>query len=566
MTTAAQPRAIRATIDPDAISRVASFFDFHIRDILNEVFQNSRRAAATHIEVRQEDGRVTITDDGTGIQDPQTILSFGKSDWPHDPVGAEHPAGMGFYALARCKTVSVSSRPVGKEPWTVTLTPQHFTGKADATTHDLPEYPQPHGTTIQFPWTDDITDHVPSAARYLPVDVTYNGESIDREDFLRNAVHIEHWEGLRIGVYHDPAPRAFQHHQQPTINFHGVTIYDPTANPIVEVLDYPHARTVRVDVVDCPSIELTLPARRTLVRTDFVEKLRGQAFRAIYNDIAHDPRHPDVPWGVQQHALSLGVQIAEADAKLVPWAPESQWQAKWRYPTPKREHIPANAAIVSNSVPTAMQHTLAFAIEADAQRDNDPILHLFSPAAPRLAGYDWYDQIPRVTDVSLTAFFGAQAFHLPDDTLELPNQRPDRIDVLARIQQEGHLDYVVTIPTQAAVFQDEYTPITDAQPLVTAGTNVTVNELSQLIMAAYFDPDYDGESDTYQTQETWAQETADSTAVAILHSPEQALQNNIIDALQRVNLRHLPPGSSLVVTLGHNHAMSVTINRSAPHE
>ena len=566
MTTEAQPRAIRATIDPDAITRVASFFDFHIRDILNEVFQNSRRADATHIQVQQADGRVTITDDGTGIQDPQTILSFGRSDWPDNPVGAEHPAGMGFYALARCPAVSVSSRPVGKEPWTVTLTPQHFTGKADATIHDLPEYPQPHGTTIQFPWTDDITDHVPNAARYLPVAVTYNGESIDREDFLRDAVHIEHWEGLRIGVYHDPAPRAFQHNQQPTINFHGVTIYDPTANPIVEVLDYPDARTVRVDVVDCPNIELTLPARRTLVRTDFVDRLRDETFRAIYNDIVQDPSHPGVPWRVQQHALSLGVQIADADTRLVPWVPESQWLAKWRYPTPKPEHLPANAAVVSNSVPTAMQHTLAFAIEADAQREPDPILHLFSPDAPRLAGYRWYNELPRVTDVSITAFFGAQAFHLPDDTQELPSQRPDRIDVLARIQQEGQPDYVVTIPTTAAVFQDEYTPITEARPLVTAGADMTVNQLSRLIMAAYFDPDYDGESDTYQTQETWAQETANTTAVAMLHSPEQALQHNIIDALQSVNLRHLPPGSSLVVTLGHGQAMSVTINRSPSQE
>ena len=38
------------------------------------------------------------SDDGLGIGDPTALLAFGRSGWPRDLHGAEHPAGMGIFS------------------------------------------------------------------------------------------------------------------------------------------------------------------------------------------------------------------------------------------------------------------------------------------------------------------------------------------------------------------------------------------------------------------------------------------------------------------------------------
>ncbi len=99
MTTAEFPRTIRATIHPDALERVPAFFNAAIRDILNETIQNARRSGASHVAITSDGERVTVADNGRGIDSSETILAFGESHWTNDVTRREHPVGMGFYAL-----------------------------------------------------------------------------------------------------------------------------------------------------------------------------------------------------------------------------------------------------------------------------------------------------------------------------------------------------------------------------------------------------------------------------------------------------------------------------------
>ena len=41
-----------------------------------------------------------MTDNGRGIDDPQTLLSLGTSEWSGEIDSSESPAGMGFFSLA----------------------------------------------------------------------------------------------------------------------------------------------------------------------------------------------------------------------------------------------------------------------------------------------------------------------------------------------------------------------------------------------------------------------------------------------------------------------------------
>ena len=55
-TTAKLPDSIQASIHQDALSRVPSFFNASIKEILNELLQNSRRAGARVIRLLIEKG------------------------------------------------------------------------------------------------------------------------------------------------------------------------------------------------------------------------------------------------------------------------------------------------------------------------------------------------------------------------------------------------------------------------------------------------------------------------------------------------------------------------------
>ena len=151
-------RQIRAVIAPEAIGKVTRFFDASTRQILRELLQNARRAGATLVEIEDDQRTMTITDNGTGIADPQTLLSFGASSWSEKTKASEDPAGMGFFSLAK-RNASIESRPKNGAPpdgrrisrsWRVDLTTDNFIGTQPAVVREGHNAPRPHGTKVRF--------------------------------------------------------------------------------------------------------------------------------------------------------------------------------------------------------------------------------------------------------------------------------------------------------------------------------------------------------------------------------------------------------------------------------
>ena len=311
------PYEIRATIHEDAIQRISRFFDASFRETLNELFQNARRAGASKVEVTIEGDHVTVTDDGSGITDPGAILAFGFSDWDQGTTRREDPAGMGVYALARKENIVITSRHRdAEEGWRVHLGPRHFTGETAAPVEKLPGDQAPQGTSVSFNDSDAWELNVQGAARYYPLPVTLNGEELKRRDFLQEAVYREDWKGLRIGVNKGSGSPSYHHDNA---NFHGITLDVEALRDISCMETSWHAV---IDVVDCPELELTLPARKNLVQTPFVDELVRACRTAIYRAMLEDPRPVDLPRANYDEAHDLGVKMPEARPFLTPWTPE----------------------------------------------------------------------------------------------------------------------------------------------------------------------------------------------------------------------------------------------------
>lgn len=80
--------------------------------LVSELLQNARRAGASRIEMIYDEAQQTlrVRDNGTGIQDFQTLLSLHESGWASDLRDAEQAFGVGFsqclYRARHCRITS----------------------------------------------------------------------------------------------------------------------------------------------------------------------------------------------------------------------------------------------------------------------------------------------------------------------------------------------------------------------------------------------------------------------------------------------------------------------------
>jgi len=136
-------KTIRAFVSQRLLEYVEFLFDQSADGVLTEVLQNARRAGAKRVEVTTGGSKLTITDDGCGVEDMQHLLGLSDTGWDENVQSNELPAGMGFYALAPLGKVTVTSR--GRR---VTLDMEAFKGKRDVEVEEANDGPET-GTRIE---------------------------------------------------------------------------------------------------------------------------------------------------------------------------------------------------------------------------------------------------------------------------------------------------------------------------------------------------------------------------------------------------------------------------------
>ena len=549
------PATIRARVHEDAISRVTRFFNATTVETLNELFQNARRAGATRVDVTIAGGEVRVADDGHGITDPAALLAFGQTGWDADTTRREDPAGMGVYALARRPRVTVRSRPRpvdGRQlpAWEVHLAPEHFLGDKLAAVNVIDDDSLAFGTEVAFDDGKANTGNVDCAARHFPLPVTCNGKDVDRRDFLHDAVHVEQWRGIRLGV------RSAGYHpgRRPELNFHGILIEDVRLPVICSMASHWH---VKADVADCAELELVLPARRSVVETPFVEQLRTACRTAVYRAMLESDEQISVPADVRADALAHGVQLPVARTELAPWRPTYSNEYSTKRERPYRAGLPDKPIVIEADMPPCDQVALW-----RAARRSD-VSHRLCAEEPRYRGYPWYDGLTRARKLTTRVVLDGEEQsieeqrerHEPFDT-----GRPERITfVLETVDGNGTVEHLC-IPADVAFGDDDDSWAEELGVLVTGDSGITPDELAELMYDAFFSPSDDCEADSYETQQDNYRQAAFARALELLASAEEAMLSNLRTAVHRWVLPHLPRGRNATIRIAADKPIDIEVS------
>ena len=579
------PRTIRARIHESAVRRVTRTYAATLAEIFAELLQNARRANAARVGISVERAvvedtdptaetqfSVTVSDDGAGIAEPAVLLSFGENGWSDDLVRREDAAGFGFASLAR-RGCAVSTRPRSPDRetmpgWRIDLAPEHFLGENEASIFADQEAPVPHGTSISFTASEApaaVRNAAENAARHYPLPVVFHDrtggepgieEELSRRAFLDGAVHAEPWRGLAFGVFRDRR----HGYNDPDLNFFGLTL--PVRLPAVETV-HGGIWTVRADVMDCPELELVLPARKEAVENGFLREMREAARMAVYRAMAADP-DPRPAFADWKQAREAGIDIAPPPAMLRPWRPSVADSEDWREsPRP----VPAGSgALVMECDPEPPE---AQALWRAAERAG--IASRLFEADRRLEGYPWYDAIERVVRIHTEATIERRPY--PLDGYPVPERtgapgaplarRPDAIRMSLTARAGKGVGRMIDLDTDLAFAGEAWSWVGEALPLVTAGSTMQPHELAGLMRAAFFSASDDADSDSWETQRDRFDEEALHIATRLLLSDDEACRASIAEAVRR-ELFWLAPRGRVVDIRIDRPDVTVTLAAAGP--
>ncbi len=527
----------RASISKQILQKAPRFFNGTFDDIFNELLQNCRRAGAKQVAILAQHhekggGIVTIRDDGCGLGDPKAILTLGGSDWEEGVKKTEDPAGAGFYALAS-RGATIYSRAKGRRTgWRMELSPAQFNGEAEveARAAEMDE-----GTEISFPFDagEKPERAASAAAEHFPLPVTFNGEPVVQNPFLKNAVRTERWRGLTIGIF-----KGSDWRQRPNINFHGVILRAnlPSIDDAVEgSCDY----HVKIDVVSCPELQLVLPARKEVVQNAFLDELKLESERVIFRTIAELPEH-DLGYEHWRRAKALGIALKEAKARLHPF---QAIPAHRDYFEPARPvDLPAdNAVVLQYSDETPFEQCFVRALE----RAGSDLL-LLRPE-PRYVGYAWYDRLTKIIATEWRVRHQGVETRLEDFAPAENQSKVDSVHVMLTLSNADRSTWSQRADADVIFQSEDVYDVTEAAPLIAADAPLTPDELAALIVDSYFVVNDDHEAGSYDHQRQYAEDEAQWLALNLLASHEAAEEAALKDELGRHVMWRLPKNRRTVI-------------------
>ena len=538
------PATIATAVAPETIAKVTRLFNNTAFDVVTELFQNARRAGALAVAVIIQtsgpDTIVHVIDDGHGIADPASIVTLGRSGWPEETRRMEDPAGMGVFSLAgRDVIVRSFSRP-DRQGWMA-----HIPATAWETSRPVALSPDPisQGTaiTIKVPgeWLKTLEVDVARAAKHFPLPVTLNGDMLPREDWLKDALHIEEWNGTRIGVYQQH-PSHYSS-RDGRLNFHGLTI--PCQLPSVREVDRGGHWIARVDIFDAPHIQLVLPARKEAIENTGLAALRRAVAGAIYRAIAARGAHrlSVADW---REARDHGVELPEAAPYLFGWdAPAAD--SSNNYVTGARFADPGMVIMCDFDALVAQP-------AAEAIKNHNPFGGPLVVAQDEFKGYAWYDVLARVEDLRFRVVQGELDF-VVSETMEAPSEAEDgwvsAITLEATISHAG-ASIEVSTPAAVAFAPDQWTCNSpeESSIFVVRDSGQTAAAVADLFERAIFCPSADSDADAYETQHERFQRDAAERIIGLLEGDDAALENRIRERLSG-HYFLIPPNRTVTVVV-----------------
>lgn len=552
---------IRPTVSPQTITRVTRLFNGTIGDILNELLQNSRRAAASWIGIVHETTElgttITVSDNGSGIADPAQMLALGDSGWGVDIAAAEDPAGMGVFSLAGKETTITSRSASSPKGWTASIPADGWTGDMDIAVR---EADVDIGTTIRF-FMPGLTGQcaarvINDVCKFYPLPVIANGCEVPREDFLAKAIHVAHWNGSWIGVF-----EGHQYHSEPTVNFHGLLLNRKLAG-ISETLGGKHYHA-RLDIGATPDLALVLPARKEFVENEGLTALLAAARRTIFEAIGTKEAHR-LSFEDWKAARDLGVELSEAEAVLPVWQPRvaEQDQLKFEY----KEIACGESTIRVNELEPDIGQALARALKDDICRPGLVESHA------EYSGYAWYDRLNQLGNVRFYINKG-DVRHIVAENGSFPSlgnhMEADRIELRYCIyHRPSEHEKECCRETDVAFSVNEdgwYSGVEQIRIAYVPNDTLTPDVLADLIEDVCFCASDDSDADSWETQHEHFMRDARELAAEVLLGEDEAIASRIRDTIAGI-LWVLPKDRSLTITIDPARAIAVTFSPAGQQE
>lgn len=166
--------------------------------LISELIQNARRAGASEVSISYDDAskRLVVADNGTGIEDFQSLLHFNASGWNESTTQAEHPFGLGFSkCLYAASHVHITSRGKSLEFDCADALAQHELEVGNAVDAPL------GFTVITLDGVDlpALGTRIDRITRGFPIPVVFNGVTQPR---LHATTSSMHFVDSDIGLIH----------------------------------------------------------------------------------------------------------------------------------------------------------------------------------------------------------------------------------------------------------------------------------------------------------------------------------------------------------------------------
>lgn len=301
---------IRACVCEKLLQKADRLFTGTIDGRIIELLQNARRAGATKVNIsNQEDGNITITDNGKGIEDFQKLLDLGNSGWDEKLEAGEDPAGVGLFCLAPGKVTIVSGNNqvvIEKDGWTGELI-------------EVVKVNQPvKGTILEFgdegPWDFETVE---KHAVFSGMKVIVDGKQCKSVPFCSDHAVLYEKPGCRIEVLDNIS----EHHRKWASGWYGGRVLVNFHGQVVQLDCWPAEKhrglNILIDIADKTDIRLMLPARTRLVENAALEKLKAAIELEYYQYYQRQEKHT-LYYSEYLRSQELGIELPEAEPQFTP--------------------------------------------------------------------------------------------------------------------------------------------------------------------------------------------------------------------------------------------------------
>ena len=184
----------------------------------------------------------------------------------------------------------------------------------------------------------------------------------------------------------------------------------------------------------------------------------------------------------------------------------------------------------------------------------------------RLAGYAWYDRLPRLTGVTAHVEIDGDACILEalqqrfrearDNGTSLdPHDRVERIVMTVDIAGRDGTQCSRQFPADVVFLDPDSGWLSDAEPVIAADSEIDAEDLARLLRLAYFVPCRDTDADSYDTQSDRFDDEAMHMALQHVASPDEATRAAISRAVWQDIHWLMPKGRDVDIAVRGEHVL-----------